>query len=135
MSPISSRKSVPPCGLLEETALGDVGAGEGAAHVSEEFALEQTLRDRRAVDRDERLRRAAAREVDGARDDFLAGAALAADQHARAAARDLADQREDLAHRGALADQLAHRRGLVDGAAQAPVLFLERAPFEGAFES
>ena len=78
--------------------------------------------------------RTAAGEVDRARHDLLAGAALAADEHARTAARDLADQREDLAHRGALADQLAHRRGLVDGTAQPAVLLFERAAFECALE-
>jgi hypothetical protein len=38
-------------GALEQAALGRDGSGEGAAHVAEQLALEQALRDRRAVDR------------------------------------------------------------------------------------
>ena len=54
-------------------------AGEGAADVAEELALEQFARDRRAVDPDQRPVAAAARLVDGARDQFLAGAGFAGD--------------------------------------------------------
>ena len=45
-------------GRLEETRLVADGAGEGALHVAEELGLEQVLRDRRAVDRDEGARSA-----------------------------------------------------------------------------
>ena len=53
-------------------------AGEGAALVAEELALEQRLRDRGAVHDDEGLVAARAELVDRARDELLAGAALAA---------------------------------------------------------
>ena len=54
-SPISSRKSVPAGGLREApVASCAIGAGERAALVAEELALEERLRDRRAVDGDER---------------------------------------------------------------------------------
>ncbi len=49
-------------------------AGEGAPDMAEEFALEQLARNRRAVDADQRAVAAAAGLVDGARDQFLAGA-------------------------------------------------------------
>ena len=43
ISPISSRKSVPPSRLLEQPALVRDGAGERAAHVAEQLGLEQAL--------------------------------------------------------------------------------------------
>ena len=62
----------------EEALLRRDRAGERAAHVAEELALEQVLRDRGAVDGQEDALRDLAEVVDGARDDLLAGAALAA---------------------------------------------------------
>ena len=50
--------------------------------MTEELALQQAFGNRRAVDGDEGLGRAVAVEVNGPRDDLLARAALAADQHA-----------------------------------------------------
>ena len=91
-SPISSRKSVPPSALRKQPgAVGD-GAGERAAHVAEQLALDQVLGNRAAVDGDEALVAARAAGVDGARDDLLAGAALAGDQHGRVGVRDAVDQ-------------------------------------------
>ena len=67
--------------LLEPAdALGD-GAGEGAFLMAEEFAFEELLGDGGAVDGDEILPAALAVMVDGAGDEFLAGAALAGDHH------------------------------------------------------
>src|SRR3989475_9712444 len=77
ISAISSRKSVPPLGALDEPALGVLGAGEGPLDVAEEFALEEAFRDRAAVDPDEGAPRPAAVTVDDAGDDFLARAGLA----------------------------------------------------------
>jgi hypothetical protein len=121
-------------GLLEQAAFGHVRAGEGASHVAEELALEQALRDRRAVDRDEGPRGARSGEVDRPGDDLLASPALAGDEHRAPAVGDLADQGEDLPHRGARAEQIAERGGLVDRAAQPPVLLLERTALEGLLE-
>ena len=53
ISPISSRNSVPPSRQLEPAALLRDRAGEGAALVAEQLALEQRLGQRRAVDGDE----------------------------------------------------------------------------------
>ena len=47
----------PAVGRLEEAGPVGGGAGEGAAHVAEELALEEALREGRAVDGDERTRR------------------------------------------------------------------------------
>ena len=58
ISPTSSRKSVPPLGLLEQPAPVAVGAGERAAHVAEQLALDQVLGKRAGVDRQEDLVRA-----------------------------------------------------------------------------
>ena len=70
--------------LLEQALAALLGVGERALRVAEQLALEQRLGHRRAVDRDERavLARATAL-VERARDDLLAGAALAGDQHGR----------------------------------------------------
>ena len=46
---------------FESSGARAVGAGEGAALDAEELGLDQPLRNRRAVDRDERLRRSAPR--------------------------------------------------------------------------
>ena len=105
MSPISSRKSVPPVRLAEAPGARGHRAGEGAALVAEELALEQLARDRGGVDGDEGRVGARARRVDRARHQLLAGPALAGDQHRHVARRDLAHRLEDLEQLGAAADQ------------------------------
>ena len=84
ISPISSRKSVPPLRALEAAGARRAGAGERALLVAEELALEDALGERLAVDGDERLADALAPVVEEARHQLLAGAALALDQHRRA---------------------------------------------------
>jgi hypothetical protein len=54
-----------------------LGASERSALESEEFGLEELLRQRRAIDRDERAAPSRRPLVDEPRDDFLAGARLA----------------------------------------------------------
>ena len=68
-------------GQLEAAGLGADRAGEGAALVAEELGLHQVLGDGGAVDLDEGLVAAARVLVEGARDQLLAGAALAGDEH------------------------------------------------------
>ena len=63
---------------LEHAVLVADRAREAPLHVAEELALEQVLRQRAAVDRDERGVRPAAPVVDRLRDELLARAALAA---------------------------------------------------------
>src|SRR5437868_6937778 len=69
--------------LLELADAAAVGAGEGALLVAEQLALQQVLRDGRAVEGQERRLGPWAVLVDGAGDDLLAGAALPRDQHGK----------------------------------------------------
>ena len=74
-------------GFDEQALARGAGIGERAARVSEQLAFEQSLRNRRTVDRQKRPLAAAA-IVDRPRDQLLAGAAFAGDQHARVALGD-----------------------------------------------
>ncbi len=79
----------------EESGVGLHRRREGTAHVAEKLALEQHLRNRAAVDRDEAAVMARAGGVNGAGDQVLPDAAFAGDQHVtRRAGR----QRDLLAH-------------------------------------
>src|SRR5262249_18063023 len=89
----------------EEAAARLRCAGECAARVAEELTLEERLRKRGAVDRDERFVRARTAGVDRARDELFARAGLARDEHRRRGRRDLIDERAELAHRRALPDE------------------------------
>ena len=75
ISPISSRKSVPPSARSKQPARAGA-PGEGAALVAEELALEHAGRERRAVDGDERRADAVAPVVQQPRHQLLAGPAL-----------------------------------------------------------
>ncbi len=97
---------MPPCGFLEEAGLLVRCAGEGALRVTEELALEERFGDRAAVHRDEGFLRARAGIVHEARDELLAGAALAGEQHSAGVARHFASDVERGAHRGAAAHDL-----------------------------
>ena len=78
-------------------------AGERAAHVAEQLGLEQRLRNRAAVDRDEAVGAPRAVVMDGARGQLLAGAGLAGDQHRARRRRDGLEQLEQIAHHAAAA--------------------------------
>jgi hypothetical protein len=78
--------------------------------MSEQLGLGERLGDGRHVDHDERRRAALASAVNHARDDLLAGAGLAADEHARVGACHLLDAVEHLLHRRVLADDGDARR-------------------------
>ena len=99
------------------------------ARVAEQLALEQRLGQRRAVDRDERPARAPPLLVQRARDQLLAGAALARDQHRRVGGRGAQQGVVHAPHRRAAADErragqagLVGIAGRVGGQAQAPHL-------------
>src|SRR5262249_7592810 len=68
--------------------------GERAADVAEELALDEGVRDRATVDRDERLVAALSQVVDGACDEFLPCAGFPLDQYGGVEARDLTDEGE-----------------------------------------
>jgi hypothetical protein len=69
--------------LLEQSPRVVDGAGERAAGVAKQLRLQKRLGQRATVDRHERPGRAAAVAMDGPRDQLLAGAAAADDQHGR----------------------------------------------------
>ena len=91
-------------GRLEEPLVVAIGAGEGTADVAEELGLDQRRRERGAVADDERTAAARRQPVDGARDELLAGAALAGDERGRGVGRQAADEAEELEHDRRLAD-------------------------------
>src|SRR5206468_11420247 len=68
-------------GELEPALLRLDRAAERAALVAEQLALDQVPGDRGAVDLDERSGRAPRQLVDRVRDQLLAGAVLAGDEH------------------------------------------------------
>ena len=107
---------MPPWACSKKPRLRRLRAGERAALVAEELALDELARDRRAVHLDEGRALRAARAGGSRGDELLAGAALAGDEHARLRRRDLLDLLEEPLHRRALPDHLvararARRRG------------------------
>jgi hypothetical protein len=80
---------------------------------SEQDALDQIVRDRRAIHRHEGAAGAVGGALDGARHHLLAYAALALDQDRDVGAGAALGQIDHLAHAGALADQVveAHLPG------------------------
>ena len=113
-------------GRLEETFLVDLRAGEGALHVAEELALDQALGDCAAIHRDERLLRARALGVHRARDQLLADAALAGDEHRGPRHRHLVDQLEHALHGGAAPDHVAEPRAPLELLAQELIVLGQR---------
>ena len=81
---------MPPCATSKRPGLRGDGAGERALLVAEQLALEQRRGNRGAVDGDERPVAARAQRVERAREQLLAGAALAAQQHRGVGRRRLA---------------------------------------------
>src|SRR5215204_1081343 len=92
---------------LEDPGAPIVRAGERAFLVAEDFALEQRLGNRRAVDRDERERGARTELVDRLGHELLAGTRLAPDQHRRARRGRLFDDAVNAADARAVADDPA----------------------------
>ena len=103
---------MPPSARLEQPRLVVGGAGERAAHVAEQLALEQRLDHRRAVDGDEAAVAARAGAMQRAGDQLLAGAGLAGDQRRPHVRRQAADQREQVLHQRAAADHAAELQPL-----------------------
>lgn len=107
-------------------------AGEGAGLMAEHLALEDLLGHRAAVQRDERLVVARRQRVQAARDQFLAGAGLAVDEHRRVGGGHVIDQRAHRGHRLGAADDARARRRPRQLAAQGAVFQLQRAALDGA---
>ena len=77
------------------------GASEGAAHVTEQLALDERLGDGAAVDRDEGAVGAGTVRVNQAREDLLARPGLAGEQHGSIAGGDARASRANGGDRGA----------------------------------
>ena len=88
---------------------GAVGrrAGEGAAHMAEQFGLGQRVRQGGAVDMHQRLGGPAGARMDDAGQHFLAGAGLARQQHGQVRAGDHVDFAVERLHHRAVAEQRA----------------------------
>src|SRR5881409_2303847 len=96
--------------------------GERALLVAEQLRLEQRLGQRGAVDRDERTAAPRRARVDRARDELLARAALALDEHRGGAVCDLLDERHGSAEGGAGADDRALLEQVVEPLLERTVL-------------
>ena len=105
ISPISSRNIVPRVGQLQLAELVAVGAGEAALDVAEELGFEQRFGQAGAVDGHEGPLGAGAPVVHGLRDQLLAGAALAGDQHLGVGSRHALDLGLQFGHRWTSSDE------------------------------
>ena len=83
--------------------------------MTEDFALQQVLRNGRAVDCEKRFLRSLTVIVDRASDDLFAGTTFAEYQHGHMLRRHSTDRSVDFLHRRALPDQqlIAHTRILI----------------------
>ena len=106
-SPISSNKMVPSCACSDTTRLG---SGERAALVAEKLALEQRLRDRGAVDGDERFTHAFAVLVESARDQLLTRTGFPVNEHTDRLSRDASNVFVEVLHNAAITDDGGTRR-------------------------
>ncbi|OGL00334.1 MAG: hypothetical protein A3E31_01655 [Candidatus Rokubacteria bacterium RIFCSPHIGHO2_12_FULL_73_22] len=117
-------------GQLEAALLAPGRTGERALLVAEQLGLEQRLGQRRAVDGHEGPLRARRARVDRLRDQLLARAALALDQHRRRAVRDLLDERHHPPEGGARADRRALLQQHVEALLELAVLLDQLAALE-----
>ena len=117
----------------EESLLVAHRTGEAALHVAEQLALQQALRERPAVDREERALVPRGQLVDVVCHHFLAGAALALDQHRRVGRRHVLGELEHFQEALGLADGARHPAAFpaADLLAQLLVLDADRAELAG----
>ena len=94
-------------GQLEPADLPRQRAGERALLAAEQLAFDQRRRNRRAVDPHHGAPAPRAQLVNLRREQLLAGAGLAEQQHRRIGGRHLLHLLQDAANRGALADDVA----------------------------
>ena len=85
-------------GKFEAARFGDHGAREGPLFVTEQFTLNQMLRDRPAVDLNERIILPGAVAVYSVGDQFLPGPCFPGEQHRRCRRCDLPDRFVDIQH-------------------------------------
>ena len=109
------------------------GAGEGAAFMAEQLAFQQVLRNRAAIDGDERLLGARTEFVQRLRQGLLAGAAFAQQQHRDVGGGKPFDVAADLQH-GLVAGHDAVDRRAGGPCGEAAVLRLEPVQVQPAFD-
>src|SRR5207302_3667230 len=95
----------PASGRLERALAGGVGARERAALVAEQLALDELVRQRRAVERNEWALGIRAEPVQLARDQLLARPTLTDHEHRTGYRRDTDDRFLEFRERGARADE------------------------------
>ena len=99
--------------------------------MAEQLALQQRLGQRAAVDDDQRMKASRAAGMNGARHQFLSGAAFAGDEDRSIGWRDRLDGIEDVLHGGALADDVGRPRNLRDRLLQTDIFLLGAAMRHG----
>ena len=109
-------------------------AGEGALLVAEELAFEQGLRDRRAIDRDERALPAHAQAVKRVRQQLLPGAALPQQQDRNIGRGDLLHHAEKPHHRVAAAQNAVDGRARLCRGGEPAILGLQFLQVERALD-
>ncbi len=109
-------------------------SGEGALFMAEQLAFHERIRHGGAVDGDERSGAPRAQRMNRARGQFFSRAALAGDQHRRAAGRHLLHQREHLLHLPRRAHHFAQDAAVAQLAFQAFRVLQQPALIGGAFE-
>ena len=97
------KDGAPVC-VFEQTGPGIGGASKRTADMAKKLAFEQGVNQRRAIAHREPLRADWAKLVDGACDEFLAGAGLADNENVRIVPRDLAREVEHFEHCRTFAD-------------------------------
>ena len=122
---------MPPCAISTLPGHAAIGAGERAALVPEELALDELRGQRRAVDGDERPGLPRRVDVDRAREQALAGARLAAQEHRRVGLRGerdaLVDRAELVAPPDDAVERTAQREARLGGVRRAQRRQRERA--------
>ena len=126
-SPTSSRKSVPPSAISNRPWRWADRPRERALLVAEQLALDQAGRQRGAVDADERALAPRAAFVDGVREQFLARARFAEQQHRAVGGRHLLHPLERQPQDVAVADDLVEVMAVLDFLVQVDVLGLQLA--------
>ena len=118
-------------GILDLPLHLPMGARKRALLVTEQLTLQQVFRNRSAIDGNEWAVLAGRAAMDGARNEFLAGAAVSHDQDGDIGIRHAPDHFENAMHRRAHADDLIKPRR-TRPFLKRPVLLLQAVEIDGA---